>query len=116
MILQGADGTAYRIHFFYADIDHEQFGQRRMAGCHLHTGGCVRVNDGPCQANGSEGTTIFNPNDKCYTKTKGRSYALARAMKSLGLVREQRTTLWAGYIKTTGLVTKRDLTESEHEK
>ena len=108
MILHGRDGTEYRVHFFYSDIEHEVYGPRRMAGCHIHIGGCVRVNDSPCQTVGGEGTTVFNPNDKYYTKVKGRSYALARAMKSLGLPREYRTPMWAEYVRTIGLVTKRD--------
>lgn len=106
MILHGGDGTEYRLHFFYTTVDHEQFGPRRLVGCHAHTGTCVRTNDSPCQAEGGEGTTIFNPNDQQYTKLKGRAYALARAMKSLGLTREQRAPLWAEYIRVVGIPQK----------
>ena len=115
MVLHGADGKEYKVHFFYATIDHDLHGPRRMAGCHMHTGVCLRVNDSPCQAVGGEGTTIFNPNDKYYTKVKGRSYALARAMKSLGLPRSYRAPLWAEYIQRVGLITRRDV-ESEQER
>ena len=108
MILHGRDGESYRVHFFYTRIEHDLFGPRRLVGCHLHIGGCVRVDDGPCQAEGGEGTTIFNPNDMEYTKVKGRSYALARAMKSFGLSRVQRTPLWTEYVQTVGLFAKEE--------